>query len=76
MFLFAAHDTTTISATRMFHQLAIHKDVQNKVRDEIRAVKAKFGKVDYDALSELPYVEAVVRETLRMYPPACLASRV
>lgn len=68
--MFAAMDTTTYATSRILHLLAIHQDVQDKLRAEIRAAKAKFeGEPDYDQLSSLPYLDAVIRETLRRHPP-------
>ena len=32
--------------------------------------------VDYDTLMGLPYLDAVVRETMRVYPPAPMLDRV
>jgi len=51
---------------RIFHVLAIHPDVQEKLRAEILAVADHF---DHDTLVGLPYLDAVVREVLRLYPP-------
>ena len=70
MFVIAGHDTTTSAITRAVHTLALHQDVQTRLREEIVAARAKAGgDLDYDTLMALPYLEAVVRETLRMYPP-------
>jgi len=66
---FAATDTTSGALTRTFHLLAQHKDVQAKVREEIRnARKANGGQdIDYDTLASLPFLDAVCRETLRLW---------
>ena len=65
---FAATDTTSGALTRTFHLLAQHKDVQAKVRAELRnARKANGGgDIDYDTLVSLPLLDAICRETLRM----------
>ncbi|KAJ7924201.1 cytochrome P450 [Mycena leptocephala] len=65
--LFAATDTISSSLNRMFQLLAMHPNVQDKLRAEILAAPTELG---HDALVALPYLDAVVREVLRLYPPA------
>ena len=46
--------------------LAKHPEVQDKLRKEI--LEASKGEdLDYDSLVSLPYLDAVCRETLRLY---------
>lgn len=47
-------------------RLAEHPDVQQRLREEILSAGADKG-LDFDALMGLPLLEAVCRETLRMY---------
>ncbi len=50
----------------MLHLLAQHQDVQEQLRKEI--VDARHGQdISYDQLLELPLLDAVCRETLRLY---------
>ena len=65
---FAATDTTSGALSRVFHLLALHKDVQAKVRKEILDAKTANGgeDLDYDTLVSLPYLDAICRETLRL----------
>ena len=64
--VFAATDTTSASLNRLLYQLALHQDVQDKLREEI--INAHKGKdvIPYDELMSLPYLDAIIRETLRM----------
>ncbi|KAJ3506994.1 hypothetical protein NLJ89_g6550 [Agrocybe chaxingu] len=75
---FAATDTTSGALSRIIHLLATHKDYQAKAREEIRAAKKANGDqvLDYDALSALPFLDAICRETLRLYPPVSTLMRV
>ncbi|KAJ7438810.1 cytochrome P450 [Mycena galericulata] len=59
MILFAATDTTSSSLNRMFHL--------EKLRAEILAAPVN---LDHDTVVALPYLDAVVREILRLHPPA------
>ena len=63
---FAAMDTTAGALGRILFILSIHQDVQNKLHQEIREAK-KSGDLSYDELVALPYLDAVRRETLRVY---------
>jgi len=63
---FAAMDTTSGALGRMLFLLSIHPDVQNKLRQEIREAR-KSGDLSYDELVALPYLDAVCKETLRVY---------
>lgn len=63
---FAATDTTSSALARIFQLLAEHPDVQEKLRAEINDA-SKDGEMSYDQLDDLPYMDAVIRETLRLY---------
>ncbi|KAF9236434.1 cytochrome P450 [Melanogaster broomeanus] len=58
------HDLRALS--RILLTLAQHPDVQEKVREEYKQAKAEKGELDYDDLVNLPYLDAVCRETLRL----------
>ncbi|KAA1478306.1 cytochrome P450 [Dentipellis sp. KUC8613] len=74
--LFAAMDTTSSALSRILYLLAEHQDVQDKLRDELmKAQEVAGGALDYDDLHNLPYLDAVCRETLRLFPPIPLLSR-
>ncbi|KAI0055540.1 cytochrome P450 [Artomyces pyxidatus] len=76
--LFAATDTTSTALSRILHLLAQHPDVQEKLRQELNEAYARSRETElgYDELVELPYLEAVCRETLRVFPPVSYAPRV
>ena len=65
-FLFAGHDTTTSSLSRILYILSMRQDIQTKVREEVTAARREYGDLDYDTLVSLPYLDAVCRETLRL----------
>ncbi|KAK4406001.1 cytochrome [Sesamum angolense] len=47
--------------------------VLNKVQQEIRSLLGKKGSVVEDDIQKLPYFKAVVKEILRLFPPAPLS---
>ena len=70
-FIFAGQDTTSHALSRIFHQLVRNPDVQSRLRAEIIAARKENNgeEFDYDTLMNLPYLDAICRETLRLYPP-------
>jgi cytochrome P450 len=61
-------DTTSNALSRIFHLLANHPEVQDKLRQEITDARQTNGGQDfsYDELVSLPFLDAVCRETLRL----------
>ncbi|KAH9949903.1 cytochrome P450 monooxygenase [Amylocystis lapponica] len=73
--IFAATDTTSNALSRILHVLAEHQDVQERLRQEI--IGARDGRdLSYDELMQLPFLDAVCRETLRLHPPILSLRRV
>ena len=65
-------DTTSNAMSRILHLLAQHPDVQERLRREVvQARTTAGGDLDYDQLHALSYLDAVCRETLRLYVPIC-----
>ncbi|KZT73906.1 cytochrome P450 [Daedalea quercina L-15889] len=75
IFLFAAMDTTSNALSRILHMLALHPDVQEKLRQELLGAGAAGG-MEYDELNRLPFLDCICRETLRVYPPVPTMMRV
>ncbi|KAK9745093.1 Cytochrome P450 [Popillia japonica] len=54
----------------LIYNIAALPDVQNRLRDEIREyLERNDGKLTPEAIIEMPYLDAVVSESLRQYPP-------
>ncbi|KAL6435948.1 hypothetical protein ACFW04_005653 [Cataglyphis niger] len=58
------------------YELAANPKIQEKLYDEIRAAYEKHGCVSYDSISEMKYLDCVVRETLRKYPSVGATQRI
>jgi len=73
--MFAGHDTSTSTLTFMMHELARHPDVLAKLCEEQDRVLD--GSVpDIERLErEMPYLDMVLDEVLRLYPPAWIGPR-
>ncbi|XP_022219094.2 LOW QUALITY PROTEIN: cytochrome P450 4ae1 [Drosophila obscura] len=70
-FIFEGHDTTTSAVSFCLYLLSRHGAVQQRLFDELQA---HFGRdldraVVYSDFAALPYLNCVVREALRLYPP-------
>ncbi|THH32685.1 hypothetical protein EUX98_g1502 [Antrodiella citrinella] len=74
--IFAAMETTSGALAHTLQVLSEHPDAQEKLRQEIITARGDQEQIDYDELMNLPYLEAVCRETLRMYSPATQMTRV
>ncbi|KAG1750208.1 cytochrome P450 [Suillus lakei] len=72
--LVAGYETTSISLTWALIKLSQHPDVQTRLREELLAFGAD---PTYDQLkADLPYLDGVIHEILRLYPPAPQITRL
>ncbi|RIA87168.1 cytochrome P450 [Glomus cerebriforme] len=69
IFMLAGHDTTANSLATILYLLSIHKDVQKKVRDEIFRVLGDSLTPSMEQQKELKFMNMVINENLRLYPP-------
>ncbi|XP_035232503.1 cytochrome P450 4c3-like [Stegodyphus dumicola] len=76
-FMFAGHDTTAVGTSWTLYMIGLYPEVQEKLIEEIDAV---FGNdinkpITEDCLRELKYLECVIKESQRIYPPAPFIAR-
>ncbi|KAL6304705.1 cytochrome P450 monooxygenase [Sparassis latifolia] len=72
---FAATDTTSNTLAQILQLLAQHHDVQDKLRQELLKAGQGDEPFSYDQLMQLPYLDAVCRETLRVHPTVPIMPR-
>ncbi|KAI0059756.1 cytochrome P450 [Artomyces pyxidatus] len=73
----AATESTSNALARTLQLLAQRPDVQGRLRQELNDAFVTTGsELGYDELMQLPYLDAICRETLRLYPPASFVTRV
>ena len=86
-FFFAGSDTTSLALTWIIYLLSMYPSLQDRLRAEIRAFNATHPKLPafsekggwdevWSALDELPYLNNVIREALRLIPPVHSSIRV
>lgn len=67
--LLAGHETTGSTMARILQALQQHPEVLQKLRQEQEQVVANFGDTfTPDVLDAMPYAEAVMKETMRVWP--------
>ncbi|OJT08114.1 hypothetical protein TRAPUB_969 [Trametes pubescens] len=72
-FIMVGHETTAGSLSFTLLELARRPEVQEKLRDEIRRVGRDLS---YDDIQRLEYLDAVVKEGLRLHPASPQTERV
>ncbi|XP_062989417.1 thromboxane-A synthase [Elgaria multicarinata webbii] len=70
LFLIAGYETTNSTLSFATYLLAINPECQEKLLREIDEFFSKHDVPDYQNIHELRYLDMVIAETLRMYPPA------
>ncbi|KZT68370.1 cytochrome P450 [Daedalea quercina L-15889] len=75
LFIVGGLDTTASALSRVLMLLAEDPQRQQKLRQELLDSRAADG-LPYDELNRLPFLDAVVRETLRLYPPGTIIFRM
>ncbi|KAL1490243.1 hypothetical protein ABEB36_012971 [Hypothenemus hampei] len=77
IFFFAGFEGISSLLSYGSHELAFHKDIQDKLRDEIRQThKLNNGKLTYEFLLSMKYMDMTFCEMVRKWAPALFVDRV
>lgn len=71
----AGHETTSVALAWTLYELAKNPHIQAKVRAEINKVLCDGNELTWNTIEGLKYLENVIKESLRLHPPAYLTSR-
>lgn len=71
-----AYDTSAVVAQQALYEIAKNIEVQEKLREEIMENIDESGKLSFDKISELPYLDQVFYEVLRLHPPFMFTTKV
>ncbi|XP_047118510.1 probable cytochrome P450 6a14 [Schistocerca piceifrons] len=77
VFFLGGFETSSTTVSFCLYELSRRPDIQKKLQEEVDDVMRKTnGDVTYDdIMTKMPYIEEVVNETLRMYPPGAVLNR-
>ncbi|KAI5072608.1 hypothetical protein GOP47_0012714 [Adiantum capillus-veneris] len=72
--VFRGTDTTAILTEWILAEIILHPEVQVRLHAEIDSIATPAGELSERDLPKLPYLQAVIKEVLRMHPPGPLLS--
>lgn len=70
----AGHETTANALTFTLYLLAENPDAQQKIFDEINEIQSQTSDI-VEQLQKMTYTNAVLNESMRLYPPAWITDR-
>ncbi|XP_028036963.1 cytochrome P450 9e2-like [Bombyx mandarina] len=77
LFFVAGFETVSSAMTFLLHELALNPEVQDKLVEEIKENKERNnGKFDYNSIQNMVYLDMVVSELLRLWPPGVSMDRI
>ncbi|CAH0717160.1 unnamed protein product, partial [Brenthis ino] len=69
IFFAAGFETSSSASSFLLHMLAYHPEVQERCQKEVDEILKKYdGKLSYDVVKELKYLEMAFRESIRCLP--------
>jgi cytochrome P450 len=72
--IFRGTDTVAILMEWIMARMVLHPEIQAKAQSEVDAVVGRGRAVTDEDVARLPYIQSIVKETLRMHPPGPLLS--
>ncbi|PNF15724.1 Cytochrome P450 6k1 [Cryptotermes secundus] len=76
VFFVAGFETSSTTMAFCLYELALNPGIQERLQAEIDSVSEQHGgNITYDSILDMQYLDKVVNETLRKYPPVVLITR-
>ena len=76
LLLAAGYDTTGSALSWILYDLAMNQNCQDTLYEELTELGKEMKHVSYETLQTLPYLDAVIHESLRLHPPIPVLERV
>ncbi|GBO35199.1 Cytochrome P450 4V2, partial [Araneus ventricosus] len=69
-FMFAGHDTSSVTVSWVLYCLGVYQEIQKKVHEELENIfeTEENNKISRETLTRMKYLECVIKETMRLYP--------
>lgn len=68
--ILAGSETSSVAETAAVYEILSHPDIHEKLQEEVRTTFSGVKEIGLqDVLSKMPYLDAVVQETLRIHAP-------
>ncbi len=72
-FLLAGHETTSTALCLICYAIATHTSVQDQLIKEIDQLQENNNdSISYERIMKMEYLDMVVKESLRLYPPTVM----
>ncbi|KXJ75238.1 hypothetical protein RP20_CCG012089 [Aedes albopictus] len=69
IFFAAGFDTTSTLLSFTLMELALHPEIQERLFEEINTLDRPYSEITYEQIQSLEYLDAVISESLRKWPP-------
>lgn len=76
IFFFGGFETSSTVMSLICLELAHHQDVQHRLHKEIDDVMNNNDILSYESITKMKYLDMVIQEVLRLYPPVFILDRV
>ncbi|XP_012059255.1 PREDICTED: cytochrome P450 9e2-like [Atta cephalotes] len=77
IFFLAGFDTSSTLMCFVAHELAVNQDIQDRLRKEVQQHLTEGNdEISYESLSKMSYMDLIISETLRKYPPVIFIDRL
>ncbi|KAJ0177519.1 hypothetical protein K1T71_007528 [Dendrolimus kikuchii] len=78
IFVQGGFETSASALTFAFYEMTHNRHAQERLYEELVEAKRRLGGKEFDSstLAEMPYLNAVIKETLRKYPPMGWLDRI
>jgi len=74
-FIVAGHETTALALSWALYLLAHDKTIQNRAQQQVQSVLKDGQAASLDDIDKAPYLEQILLETMRLYPPVGFLAR-
>ncbi|XP_064107332.1 cytochrome P450 9e2-like [Macrobrachium nipponense] len=75
LFLIAGYDTTSTTLAFASYLLAKNPEAQQRLRQELQDIVEQYDGITYQGIMESKYLEGIILETMRLYPPIPVLER-